>query len=405
MTDSHLPTPPGSGATGPSSATPPPAAQESTPGQCPVIVLDDGTWAVRGHADVLHVATTPEVYSSAARRHLHVPNGMDGAEHRRFRDVVDRHLDDSRILTLAPMITRVCEGAAAHLLSSTEPVEVVQDYGRQVAVQVQSRWLGWPESLESELLDWIEANFAATRSGESARNAEVAAWFDRIVTGIVADRREREAAGQTLPEDPTTALLNDRVADDEAPGGSRPLTDPELVSMLRNWTSGDLGSIAACIGVVVHHVAQHPQEQARLRALAADESEHTEELDAAVDEMLRLDDPFPFNKRVTTRETELAGYRVPEGTPVAVNWTAANRDERVFPEPDAYRPAEHRADNIVYGAGPHICPGRVLSTLQIRGALAALLRATTSIEPDPARPPQPYAFPSRGFDTVPVLLR
>lgn len=369
-----------------------------------MVVLDDGTWAVRGHADVLHVATTPEVYSSAARRHLHVPNGMDGAEHRRFRDIVDRHLDDTRILPLTPMITQVCDAAAADVLAAMTPVEIVQDFGRQVAVQVQCRWLGWPESLEGELLDWIDANFAATRSGVPARNAEVAQWFDRIVTGIVADRRGRQAAGETLPEDPTTALIHDRVADEDAPGGSRPLTDPELVSMLRNWTAGDLGSIAACIGVVVHYVAQHPQEQARLRELAADEHEYAEELDAAVDEMLRLEDPFPFNKRVTTQAADLAGYRVPEGTPVAVNWTAANRDERVFPKPDAYRPAAHRRDNIVYGAGPHICPGRVLSTLQIRGALAALLRATTSIELDPERSPQPYPFPSRGYDTVPVIL-
>lgn len=369
------------------------------------MVLDDGTWAVRGHADVLHVATTPEVYSSAARRHLHVPNGMDGTEHRRFRDVVDRHLHDRRILPLAPIITAVCDEEATGLVGSVDPVEIVHDYGRQVAVRVQCRWLGWPQSLEPELLDWIEENFAATRSGVAARNADVAAWFDRIVTAIVADRREREAAGEQLPDDPTTALLRDRVADAHAPGGARPLTDPELVSMLRNWTAGDLGSIAACIGVVVHHVAHDPQEQHRLRELAVQEEVHAEELDAAVDEMLRLNDPFPFNKRVTTRETELAGYRVPRGTSVAVNWTAANRDERVFPEPDAYRPHEHRHVNIVYGAGPHICPGRVLSTLQIRGALAALLRATTSIAPDPARPPVPYAFPARGFDTVPVLLR
>nr|WP_281497286.1 cytochrome P450 [Ornithinimicrobium sp. F0845] len=303
------------------------------------------------------------------------------------------------------MITQVCDQAVADLLEPGTVVEVLHDYGRQVAVRVQCRWLGWPESLEGELLDWIEANFAATRSGEAARNAEVAAWFDRIVTDLVDDRRRRLAAGEDLPEDPTTGLLHDTVADTAAPGGQRPLTDPELVSILRNWTAGDLGSIAACIGVVVHHVATHLEEQARLRTLSGDEEHHTEELDAAVDEMLRLNDPFPFNKRRTLQDAELAGYRVPAGTAVVVNWTAANRDERVFPEPDAYRPAEHRADNIVYGAGPHICPGRVLSTLQIRGALAALLRATTSVELDPDRPPERYPFPSRGFDTVPVVLR
>lgn len=301
MTDSHRPPSP--------AEAPPAAAQESTPGQCPVVVLDDGTWAVRGHADVLHVATTPEVFSSAGRRHLHVPNGMDGEEHRRFREVVDRHLDDSRILPLAGMITQVCDQAAADLLEPGTVMEVVHDFGRQVAVRVQCRWLGWPETLEEELLEWIDANFAATRSGDGARNAEVAAWFDRIVTDLVTERREREASGGILPNDPTTLLLHDTVADPEAPGGSRPLTDPELVSMLRNWTAGDLGSIAACIGVVVHHVATHPEEQERLRGLSGAEEEHADELDAAVDEMLRLNDPFPSNRRTTVRDTELSTLR------------------------------------------------------------------------------------------------
>lgn len=390
----------------PGPGLPPDASTETTPGRCPVVVLEDGTWAVRGHAEVLHVATTPEIYSSAARRHLHVPNAMDGDEHRRFRAVVDRHLDDAVIAPLWPMVRRVCDDAAVELLEDGPGarVDALHDLGRPVAVRVQSRWLGWPESLEDELLAWIEDNFAATASGDPVRNAAVAAHFDRIVHEVVQARRDLEARGEPLPDDPTTRLLHDEVEDPDAPGGRRPLTDPELVSMLRNWTSGDLGSIAASVGVVVLRVARDPGLQEELRALAREEERHTEELDAAVDEMLRIDDPFPSNRRVVTRATELAGYPVPEGTPVAINWTAANRDERVFGDPDAYRPRENRAANIVYGAGPHVCPGRLLSTLQIRGALAALLRATTRIAPDPGREPTREAWPSRGWATVPVVL-
>lgn len=391
-------------------AEPPEATVETTPGECPVVRLEDGTWAVRGHADVLHVATTPEVFSSAARRHLHVPNGMDGEEHRRFRAVVDRHLDDSRILPLAPMIMDVADQAAAELVGgsgsgSGTRVEVLHDYGRQIAARVQSRWLGWPEALEPELLRWIDDNFAATRSRDPRRNAEVAEHFDRIVHRVVQERRDLEERGEPLPDDPTSRLLHDEVEDPEAPGGRRPLSEPELVSMLRNWTAGDLGSIAASIGVVVHHVAQDVTLQDRLRELAREESRHTDELDAAVDEMLRINNPFPSNRRVVTTSTELAGYTFPTGTPVAINWTAANRDERRFGDPDEYSPAENRAANIVYGAGPHICPGRVLSTLQIRGALAALLRATTEISLDPDREATREDWPSRGFDTLPVVLR
>lgn len=378
---------------------------EPAEARSPVVQLPDGAWAVRGHAEVLEVATSPQVYSSRTHRHLHVPNGMDGEEHRRFRAVVDAHLADARILPLMPMITDVADRAAADLVASTSSADILHDFGRLVAVRVQCRWLGWPEELEPALLQWIDDNFAATRSGDGAGKAEVAERFDAIVRGILAERRARRDAGEHLPDDPTTRLLDDRVEDPQAPGGSRPLTDPELVSMLRNWTAGDLGSIASSIGVVVHQVATHPELQGRLRRLAHAESEHVDGLDAAVDEMLRIDDPFPSNKRITTHATELAGQPLPEGTDVHINWTAANRDPRVFGDPDEFRPEANRAANIVYGAGPHVCPGRVLSTLQIRGALAALLRATSEIRLDPSRPAVREQLPSRGFETVPVMLR
>lgn len=388
----------------PDATGPRPASEEGTPGECPVVVLPDGSWAVRGHAEVLRVATTPELFSSGGRRHRHIPNSLDGDEHRRFRAIVDRHLDDGRILPLAPMIREVTDQVATTMVASSRRAEIVQDFGRHVAVQVQCRWLGWPTELEPELLRWIDDNFAASRSGDAASNAEVAERFDRIVSDVIENRRAREGAGEHLPDDPTTGLLRERVEDPDAPDGHRPLTHAEVVSLLRNWTAGDLGSIAASIGVVVAHVGGEQAEQARLRTLARDEEANSVTLDAAVDEMLRINDPFPTNRRVATGDTTIAGHPAPAGTAVAINWTAANRDERVFGDPDAYRPEANRTANIVYGAGPHVCPGRVLSTLQIRGALAALLRATSSVTLDDARPPVRYPFPSRGFDTVPVTL-
>ena len=380
-------------------------------GECPVVRGTDGTWEVRGHAEVLSVVTSPDVFSSRGRNHLHVPNGMDADEHRRFRTVIDRHLSDDRILALAPMVTAEANRVAIDVVTrATEhhvgAVEIVHEVGRRVAVRVQSRWLGWPETLEDELLEWIEDNFAATRSGVRSQTDRVAEHFDRIIRTIVADRRDQEALGEQPPDDPMTRLLHDMVEDPAAPGGERRLSEPEIVSILRNWTAGDLGSIAESIGVVLHYVA-HPDNaalQEELRRLSSDEENHTEVLDSAVDEMLRINDPFPSNRRIVARTTELAGQLLEEGERVMVNWATANRDARAFDDPDDFRPVENRALNLVYGAGPHVCPGRLLSTLQIRGALTAVLRATTSLTLDPANPPVHRPAPSLGFDRVPVLV-
>ncbi|WP_232233426.1 hypothetical protein [Sedimentibacter sp. B4] len=72
--------------------------------------------------------------------------------------------------------------------------------------------------------------------------------------------------------------------------------------------------------------------------------------------MLRIDDPFVSNRRVTTGEVVLAGMALDGGERVVINWTAANRDPLVFGT-HTFDPVRHAAKNIVYGIGPHVCPG------------------------------------------------
>ncbi len=175
----------------------------------------------------------------------------------------------------------------------------------------------------------MRRNHAATRSGDRTRTADVASEFDAIITALLAPRR----AGADAPDDPTTALMRDRI-------DGRPLTDDEIVSILRNWTGGDLGSIALCVGVISRVSGAHPDVQDRLRA-----SVSAAELDAALDEMLRIDDPFVSNRRRTTCPVRVGGASIPEGEIVKLHWTSANRDEGVFGDPDA--PARSRSGRRV----------------------------------------------------------
>jgi hypothetical protein len=63
-------------------------------------------------------------------------------------------------------------------------------------------------------------------------------------------------------------------------------------------------------------VASHPDLQADLRCAVGDTA-----LDRAIDEMLRLDDPFVLNRRVTTREVELGVT----GCPRARTWCSTGQ--------------------------------------------------------------------------------
>lgn len=346
-----------------------------------------GPWVVRRHADVVAVATSPEDYSSHVSRFLQVPNGLDGEAHARARALLDPFFAPDRMAALAPVL----RGLADELVAAVprgEPVDAVTELGARYAVRAQSAWLGWPADLEEELLAWMEDNHAATRSGELARTAEVAAHFDAIVHRLVETRR---TAGDAAPDDVTTELV--RLSDD-----GRPLADEVLVSVLRNWTGGDLGSLALCVGVVLHRLATHVGLADALRTASEDE------LAAAIDEILRIDDPFVSNRRVTTREVTLAGRTIPAGERVVLNWTAANRDPDVFGDPDAYDPARNASANLVYGIGPHVCPGRPLATLELCVFVRALLDAVARVELVPGEQPEREQPPLGGYRRVPVML-
>ena len=254
----------------------------------------------------------------------------------------------------------------------------------------QSAWLGWPPELEYELVAWIQDNHAATRSGDRARTAEAAERFDHIIRTLLDARRGRPAA------DVTGELLGETV-------DGRPLTVEEVVSILRNWTAGDLGSLATSVGVIVHFLAAHPAVQRDVRALVATGDRPA--VEAAVEEILRIDDPFVANRRVATRAVELGGATIPEGDRLLLNWTAANRDPLVFGDPDEYDPVGHAEANLVFGIGPHVCPGRALTLMELRVVVEELLARTRWIEPAPDRPAVRETPPVGGWARVPVVLR
>lgn len=283
-----------------------------------------------------------------------------------------------------------------HAAGLADRVELVGGYGRLVAVRAQCAWLGWPASLETTLTQWMDDNHAATRSGDRGRTAEVAARFDDIIRGVLAEKEPGDA-------DPTSRLMADEVEDPAAPGGSRRLTTDEIVSALRNWTAGDLGSIAASIGVVGHYLATRPQLQDRMREWAHDDA-RSADLDAAIDEILRIDDPFRANRRITTADVDVEGTTIPAGSRVELDWIAANRDGAVFGDPDDFRPETNAAANLVYGTGPHVCPGRLISTIEIRCAITALLRATTTFGLDSGKPSEREERPAGGWRTVHLVL-
>ncbi|HRF12502.1 MAG TPA: cytochrome P450 [Candidatus Accumulibacter phosphatis] len=353
----------------------------------PVIRNLVGEWVLLRYAEVVAAALDHERFSSKVSRYLQIPNGLDGEEHTRYREIIERHLSRVALEPFVPVFESVATQLMANL-PRRAVVDAVRDIGAVFAVRAQCKWLGWPAELEPRLLAWMEENHTATRSGDSAWMADVAEQFDRIILSVILPRRAMEG---TAPDDVTTRLCRQMV-------DGRLLTETELVSILRNWTGGDLGSIALCIGVLVAHVALQPGLAERLRT-AADS-----EVEGVIDEILRLDDPFVSNRRITTCPVHIGGQDIPGGARVKLNWTSANRDESVF-DNNRFAPERNAAANLVYGLGKHVCPGRLLATWELRIALQALLASVQTIELAPDQQPEREMAPVGGYHRVPVILR
>lgn len=357
-------------------------------GTCPVAHADDG-WEFRGHAEVVAAAEDPQTYSSAVTARRAIPNSLDGDEHRRYREIIDRFMTRERVDELESAI----HALAAELVAGLPRDSITKTMGQlgtPFAVRFQSTWLGWPASVEAELVAWMQRNQEATASGDRTRTAAVAHEFDEIIRSLVDARHDRPVT------DVTGELMRETV-------DGRPLTIEEIVSILRNWTAGDLGSLASSVGVIVQMMAVRPEVQRAVRALV--EAGDDAAVEAALEEILRIDDPFVANRRRTTADVTVDEHDIEAGALVHLNWTTANRDTRVFPDPDHYDPVGHAPHNLVFGRGPHVCPGRDLTLMGLRVIIAELLANTAWIEPTTERPFVREEPPAGGWARVPVVLR
>lgn len=349
-----------------------------------------GEWVLLRHALVVQAALDHERFSNAVSSHLQIPNGLDADEHTAYRAALDAAFLDGE--ALAPFHERF-RRVAAELLAALPrgvAVDAVSQLGARFAVRAQSAWLSWPADLEDRLVAWVAENHAATRSGDRAWTQRVAQSFDDIIRGVLVHCRD--TAPEHDADNVTARLMRTEV-------NGKPLSEAQIVSVLRNWTGGDLGSMALCVGVLVHSLATQPALQSRLRAGVPEA-----ELDAVIDEILRIDDPFVSNRRVTTCPVTIGGVALPAGARVKLHWTSANRDATVIRDPEVMDPQRNAAHNLVYGIGKHACPGRLLATMQMRIMLRELLAATSSIALDPQQPPERAVSPVGGWAKVAVVL-
>lgn len=196
------------------------------------------------------------------------------------------------------------------------------------------------------------------------------AVFGALIEFGLAEVEER----RTNPRDDYLTWLGTEARLDGEPLGPSEI-GPMVAAML---VAGHETAVNGLSGVV-YEVLTRPDVRSRLIADPG-------LIPAAVDEGMRLHPPFFGFFRRALADVRVAGVTIPEGADLQLCWAAANRDPAVYPDPNTYRLDRPRNRHLSFGWGLHACPGRPMAQMQMRVALAELLRRLPDVElADPER--------------------
>ncbi|MER7000833.1 cytochrome P450 [Streptomyces sp. NPDC000410] len=280
---------------------------------------------------------------------------LDPPDHTRLRGMLGKVFSPLQVELLRPRFELI----ASELVSAFLPsgyADLVVDFAAPLSVRGALDFLGIPAAEQAELMS--EGVATAPGSWEEAC-ARFPALHDYL-TGLVAAKRKGERSDPHTP-DLIKDLISLRVNGQE-------LTDTELSSSVWLLLRGSTyRGVAQAISGAVLALLRHPD---RFEELRADRSL----LEPAIDELLRFADLGPSVVVRFAREAFTIGdSSVRAGDPILLDLTAANRDPRVFEEPDSLLFDRHVNPHLSFGQGLHYCLGASLARMELEVALGALL--------------------------------
>ena len=196
-------------------------------------------------------------------------------------------------------------------------------------------------------------------------------------------------------DDLITALVQ---ADLETPDGlTRKLEDLEVMGMLALISNAGNETVARMLGWAALVLDDYPDARRQL-------GEDSSLIPSGVEELLRYEAPSPIQGRYVTRDVEMHGTVIPEGAKLALLTGSAGRDERKYPNPDAYEIHRTIDRHVTFGYGAHYCLGAALARMEGKVALTEVLRRFPTWEVDRTAVTYVATNTVRGPSSVPVHI-
>jgi cytochrome P450 len=332
------------------------------------------TFVVSRYADVMHVLRHQDVFPSGAGLTNKnsgavrvyeargwdriAPLGVNPPEHREYRKLVDHFFNATGSAEYADEIQQVIDDLIDSFVADGR-ADFMQVFALPLPVRMITSILGFPAADIDRLKAWSSAWVLPFAGGLTEEQhvwvAEQVVEFQEYIQDHLDEKRVDPAS------DVLSALATARYGD------KRPLTDPEIISIIDHLYIGGNETTTFALTSALWILLREPGLYERVRA---DRTLVTPFLEEA----MRLESPTQGLFRRVAVDTELGGVAIPEGSTVHIRYAAANRDEAMFPNADHVdleRPNMLR--HMAFSLGEHHCPGEGLSRLEQRMALNSIL--------------------------------
>jgi cytochrome P450 len=327
------------------------------------------------------------------RRRHEIPMGdqiisLDPPKHTRHRALVGKLFTPNRLKENEEFMWTLADGLIDEFADRGE-VEFCAAYARPFTLLVIADLLGVPREDHETFRGWLRGEGGTVgdpqgRTGGDQVFANLHPYFTRYI-------EERRASPR---DDAMSRLAGVRFPDGEL---------PEVMDVVRLATilfAAGQETTARLLAAGMRILAERPTLADALRRDPG-------AIPNFVEECLRLEGPIKGSFRLALCDTKLAGVDVPAGSIVMGVLGAANRDPRVFEDPERFdwRRSNVRR-NVAFGHGEHFCPGASLARAEARISFERLLARLDGFSlVDPSALSYAETFIIRGLNDLPLCFR
>jgi cytochrome P450 len=304
---------------------------------------------------------------------------MDGARHRRYRELVQPSFNPDRM----PWWTENWARPTIDALIDSFETNGRADLNIEFCAAIPLLTICGSFGISTE--DALDIRAAVKGGGPLA----LVQRLTEIVGPIVAARRAE-------PRDDLISVLVQAELTDED-GERHVLSDDDILSFSWLLLAAGSGTTWKQMGITLVAMLERPEWIGAVR------KDHAV-LDAIVEESARWGPTDPVFSRFAHDDVDLHGVVVPKGAVVHQCYGAANRDPARWDRPDEFDPARDPHTHLGFGRGAHVCLGKNLARTEIAVAIAALVDRLPGLRLDPdAAPPRIIGLYERAPTAVPVV--